>query len=103
MDYFDLSQVFIHENLDEFLLKNKTNIYLTDSQANTNYTECKFGMNDIFIFGSESKGIDKEVLDKFPDENKIYIPMYPNVRSINICNSVSIIAYECLRQNNFKF
>lgn len=85
------------------MLKNKTNFYLTDSQANTNYSECKFEMNDTFIFGCESKGIDQKVLDKFPDEKKIYIPMYPNIRSINICNSVSIIAYECLRQNNFKF
>lgn len=103
LDYFDLSKVFIHDNLNGFLSENTGNIFLTDSQANTKYTQCKFDMNDIFIFGCESKGISTEVLDMFPKEKKIFIPMYPNIRSINICNSVSIIAYECLRQNSFEF
>ena len=52
-------------------------------------------------------GTDGHIASIFPndfDENsKIFIPMFPNVRSINICNSVSIIAYENLRQNNFSF
>ncbi|MFL2653573.1 MAG: TrmH family RNA methyltransferase [Dehalococcoidia bacterium] len=103
LDYFDMSKVFIHEEFDEFLSKNKTNIYLTDTQAKNNYSDCNFNLDDSFVFGSESKGINKIILDNFDDRKQIYIPMYPNIRSINICNSVSIIAYECLRQNKFMF
>ncbi len=103
MDYFDLSKVFIHEKFEDFLKENKTGVFLTDTQAKKKYSECSFNMADTFVFGSESRGINKSILNKFDEEKKIYIPMYPNIRSINICNSVSIIAYECLRQNNYKF
>ncbi|MDG2101913.1 MAG: hypothetical protein GWO78_00400 [Dehalococcoidales bacterium] len=104
LDYFDLCNVYIHKNFQEFLEYNKSSkIYLTDTKATNIYSEINFNISDTFIFGSESKGIDKSILDKFISDSKIYIPMFPNVRSINICNSVSIIAYECLRQNNYKF
>ena len=85
----------------DFLKENKSEVYLTDTKAKNLYSACKFNIEDVFVFGSESKGLDKEILEKFDEKNKVYIPMVPNVRSINICNSVSIIAYECWRQNGF--
>ena len=83
--------------------ENNSKIYLTDTKAKKNYVDCDFNSDDSYVFGSESSGINKSILDDFDENSKIFITMFPNVRSINICNSVSIIAYENLRQNNFSF
>ena len=102
LDYFDICNVHIHENFENFMnMKGKSEIYLTDTKAENKYTDLSYNISDTFVFGSESKGISKSVLQKFKSKNKIYIPMFPNIRSINICNSVSVIAYECWRQSKF--
>ena len=75
----------------------------TITKAKKNYVDCDFNSDDSYVFGSESSGINQSILDDFDEDSKIFIPMFPNVRSINICNSVSILAYENLRQNNFSF
>jgi tRNA (cytidine/uridine-2'-O-)-methyltransferase len=102
LDYYDLCNVYIHENFQEFLISNKASkIYLTDTKAKNIYSSIIFNISDTFVFGSESKGIDKSILNQFDSASKIYIPMFSNIRSLNICNSVSVIAYECWRQNGF--
>ena len=102
LDYFDTCNVHIHENFQSFMnRKGRSKVYLTDTKAEKVYTNFNYQTSDTFVFGSESKGIDKSILDQFDSNNKIYIPMFPNIRSLNICNSVSIVAYECWRQSNF--
>ena len=102
LDYFDTCNVHIHENFQSFMnRKGRSKVYLTDTKAEKIYTNFKYQTSDTFVFGSESKGIDKSILDQFDSNNKIYIPMFPNIRSLKICNSVSIVAYECWRQSNF--
>ena len=80
---------------------NNSNIYLTDTSAEKYYSDCDFTINDTFIFVPESKGLDTKILRSYNHNNIIKIPMAPSVRSLNICNSVSIVAYECWRQSNF--
>ena len=58
-----------------------------------------FSPNDFFVFGSESRGIPDIILTA-NKEKCITIPMSDNIRSINLSNSVSIILYEAIRQNN---
>ena len=100
--YFDTCNEHIHENFQSFMnRKGRSKVYLTDTKAEKIYTNFNYQTSDTFVFGSESKGIDKSILDQFDSNNKIYIPMFPNIRSLNICNSVSIVAYECWRQSNF--
>ena len=52
------------------------------------------------MFGKESAGIPEEILSK-DEEHCIRIPMIENERSLNLSNSVAIVLYEALRQNNF--
>ena len=92
LDYFDLSDVYVHDDFDDFLRENNSKIYLTDTKAKKNYVDCDFNSDDSYVFGSESSGINQSILDDFDEDSKIFIPVFPNVRSINICNSVSIIA-----------
>ena len=62
----------------------------------------KFSIGDTLIFGSETKGLPNDVLNKFSEGNKLFIPMVKNSRSLNLSNAVSIVIYEAWRQQKFK-
>ena len=65
------------------------------------YTEVEYHDDDYIMFGKESAGIPEEILLDYKDTS-IRIPMYSDLRSLNLSNSVAIILYEALRQQNFK-
>ena len=70
--------------------------------GSTNFTHVKFNIGDTLIFGSETKGLPNDVLNKFSEGNKLFIPMVKNSRSLNLSNAVSIVIYEAWRQQKFK-
>lgn len=99
LDYWKHISLTIYENIEEFLEinKNKPMAFLS-SHGNQEYYNIDY-QDDIFlIFGKESKGLSKEITNKFPD--KLYkIPLYSDkIRSINLANAVSIVVYEGIRQ-----
>ena len=104
MDYIKNVQISIHENIFDLLDKGIFDRYfIVTKYGKKIYTEKKYFKNDCFIFGSESKGIPKNILKQFEDSKKISIPMILGSRSLNLANSVSVVIYEALRQNNFQF
>ena len=102
LDYWDKLDVRRYMNYEEFLEKNPdAHIYFATTKAKHVYTEVEYGENDYIMFGKESAGIPEEILVEHPDDC-IRIPMLPEIRSLNLSNSVNIVLYEALRQNNFK-
>lgn len=100
LDYwFDLD-VREYENIEEFWEKNpfSNKHFFATTKTKQNYFDAKFNVGDYIYFGREDAGLPQEVLDKSQDAC-ITIPMTNDARSLNIANSVSIIAYEALRQN----
>ena len=88
-------------NFEEFLEKNPgAKIWMATTKAKKVYTEAEFGSDDYIMFGKESAGIPEEILVDH-EETCIRIPMLDKVRSLNLSNSVSIVLYEALRQNQF--
>jgi tRNA (cytidine/uridine-2'-O-)-methyltransferase len=55
----------------------------------------------VFVFGSETRGLNPELRDSFPSAQRIRLPMRPDNRSLNLSNSVAITVYEAWRQNDF--
>ncbi|HCC07540.1 MAG TPA: tRNA (uridine(34)/cytosine(34)/5-carboxymethylaminomethyluridine(34)-2'-O)-methyltransferase TrmL [Clostridiales bacterium] len=101
LDYWDKLNVAVYENFEEFLVKNTiANIYMATTKALNTYANVKYSMNDYIMFGKESAGIPEEILVNYP-KNSIRIPMLEDIRSLNLANSVGIVLYEALRQNNF--
>ena len=104
MDYWEHLDVRRYMNFEEFLEKNPgAKIYMATTKgprAKKVYTEAQFGPDDYIMFGKESAGIPEEILVDHED-TCIRIPMLDKVRSLNLSNSVSIVLYEALRQNNF--
>lgn len=104
IDYWDKVNLTIHDSMDEFVefLADK-NFYLVETGAATKYSDVDFKDGDFLIFGREKEGIDQAILEKYK-EKIITIPMTKKIdRSLNLANSVNIVLYEALRQNDFKF
>ncbi len=104
MDYVKNVKISVHENIFDLINKGQFKRYfIVTKYGEKTYTENKYLKNDCFIFGSESKGIPKNILKEFENPKKISIPMIYGSRSLNLANSVSIVIYEALRQNKFQF
>ncbi len=101
MDYWQHLEVHRYTNFQEFLEKNpNAKIWMATTKAKHTYSEVEFGENDFIMFGKESAGIPEEILVDYED-TCIRIPMLPEIRSLNLSNSVAIVLYEALRQQGF--
>lgn len=101
MDYWDKLDVHRYMNFDEFIQLHKgAKIWMATTKAKKIYTEADFGPDDYIMFGKESAGIPEEILVDH-EETCIRIPMSDSIRSLNLSNSVAIVLYEALRQQNF--
>ena len=91
-----------HVNFDAFREKYpQARIWMATTKAHKVYTEAKFQEDDFIMFGKESAGIPEEILVDY-EETCIRIPMLSETRSLNLSNSVAVILYEALRQQDFK-
>lgn len=102
LDYWDKLDYIIYDSYNDFLEKNPdAKIYMATTKAKHIYSDVEFEDNSYIMFGKESAGIPEELLVE-NEENTIRIPMYGEIRSLNLGNSVSIVLYEALRQRNFQ-
>ena len=101
LDYWYLVDISVYENLDEFFEKNGDgNIYLATTKAPRAYTEADMSGNVTLMFGKETAGLPEWLREKYRDRC-IRVPMISEARSLNLSNSVAILAYEALRQQGF--
>ena len=102
LDYYLSVKMYVYDNLNDFLSKNNfNNIYLITKFGKKRYDEVNYKRNDYLMFGSEINGLSEEVYEKLNKSTRIFIPMFPENRSINLANAVSICVYEAWKQINF--
>jgi tRNA (cytidine/uridine-2'-O-)-methyltransferase len=103
LDYWPFVKLFEHDSFDSYLRDTKPEkIWFIETNGESNYSQVHYGPNDAIVFGQETKGIEPEILDRYGKEMILSIPIFcSGVRSLNLSNSVSIVLYEALRQNNF--
>lgn len=105
LDYWDKLEIEMHESLQDFLQKyspTENAMYFSTTKGKQCYSDVNYTQSEeIFIlFGKETKGLPEDLLKKYI-KNTIRIPMREHLRSLNLSNSVAIIAYEVFRQFNF--
>lgn len=101
MDYWPQLDVTRYLDYEEFLEKNPgARIYMATTKGQRLYTEVSYEPDCYLMFGKESGGIPEEILKQHPD-TAVRIPMIGETRSLNLANSVAIVLYEALRQNEF--
>lgn len=100
LDYWKSADIRIYRNLEDFMEKNSGQFIFASTKGRIRYTDIKYSDNCYIFFGKETKGIDEKILRE-NYENTVRIPMGTSYRSLNLANSVAIILYEALRQNDF--
>ncbi|MCR4955816.1 MAG: tRNA (cytidine(34)-2'-O)-methyltransferase [Lachnospiraceae bacterium] len=101
LDYWKDLDVTTYVNFDEFLEKNPgAKIYMATTKGQNVYSDAHFEPDCYIMFGKESGGIPERILAHHK-KDCIRIPMIGETRSLNLSNSVAIVLYEALRQNNF--
>ncbi|HPY40770.1 MAG TPA: tRNA (cytidine(34)-2'-O)-methyltransferase [Thiolinea sp.] len=102
MDYRDLAIVQEHESFAAF---NKAmlgkRVFACSTKAQTSYADTQFQEDDVLLFGPETRGLPEILLLSLPEDLKLRIPMLPDSRSLNLSNTVAVVVYEALRQQNF--
>lgn len=102
LDYWHFLNIRYYENLDDFFEQNQNGrFFYLSSKGTASYTEVEFKDGDFLLFGKETRGLPEKLLIEHP-ERSIRIPMISDARCLNLSNSVAIVVYEALRQNNFK-
>ena len=106
LDYWDKLEIEMHDSLKEFLEKyspEKNSMYFSTTKGKTCYSDVDYTKSkEVFIlFGKETKGLPEDLLKKYISQT-IRIPMREHLRSLNLSNSVAIVAYEVLRQFGFE-
>ena len=104
VNYLDKLDYAVYENFEDFVSKNSGVYYYFTRYGKKPHSSFDYsrpeGENLYFIFGKESTGIPKEILQK-DLEHCLRIPMTDGVRALNVSNSVAIVIYEALRQQDF--
>ena len=102
LDYWQYLDVRYYDSFDELYEKYKdvANFYFLSTKGAKRYSDVNFKDGDFLVFGKETHGLPEPLLEKHY-ENTLRIPMWGNLRSLNLSNSVALTLYEALRQNDF--
>ena len=98
LDYHEFATMKVYKNWNDFLEKmmpDPSRMFAFTTRGNSIFSTLEFRPGDMFIFGSETKGLS------FQDGHRVRLPMRPDNRSLNLSNSVAIAVYEAWRQNGF--
>lgn len=87
-------------SLEDYLEEQKRPFYFLSSKGQKRYTEIPFKNNDIYIFGSESRGLPREIHEKYADQFYT-LPQRDAVRCLNLSNVAAIIAYTSWEARGF--
>jgi tRNA (cytidine/uridine-2'-O-)-methyltransferase len=104
LDYHDYAQMKVHPNWTGFvesMQPDPSRMFALTTHGSTPFAHIDFRPGDVFIFGSETKGLEPSLRESFPATQRIRLPMRPDNRSLNLSNAVAVVVYEAWRQNNF--
>ena len=71
------------------------------TKARHSYAAVKYVATDVLLFGPETRGLPQTLLDNWPSDQKVRLPMQASSRSLNLSNTVAIAVYEAWRQQDF--
>ncbi len=106
LDYWDKLEIEEHMSFNEFLKKYKpeeNDMFFVTTKGKNVYSNIEYNnLSKVFLlFGKETKGLPEEILKRYI-KNTIRIPMKEGLRSLNLSNSVAIVAYEVLKQKEYE-
>ncbi len=102
LDYHDLARVRVHDDWQSCAAALAgRRMFAFSTRGRKSYNEVAFRPGDVFVFGSETRGLPEEMRARFDGERLLRIPMIPSNRSMNLSNTVAVVVFEAWRQNGF--
>jgi len=105
MDYAEFADVRMHESWAACRAAlppaSAGRWFALTTRGNRRPASADFLPGDVFVFGSESRGLPAEVLAEFAEERRLRLPMVPGSRSVNLSNAVAVVVYEAWRQLDY--
>jgi tRNA (cytidine/uridine-2'-O-)-methyltransferase len=105
LDYHEYAQMHVHRDWDALLDTEKpdlTRMFAFTTRGSSPFHSHAFNPGDWFVFGAETRGLPDSVLSRFPNEQRVRLPMRPGNRSLNLSNTVAIVVFEAWRQAGFE-
>ena len=103
LDYHEWARVQVHGDMAACLAGiGETRLFALSTRGGRRVHDVAFRPGDTFVFGQETRGLPDGVLDLAGPERVLRIPMRPDVRSINLSNTVAVVVYEAWRQCGFE-
>lgn len=106
LDYHEFVETKIYRDYNDFLLKNNLSasdlrLFALTTKGTQKPNQARFKQNDFILFGPETRGLPKSILDEIQPQNKVRLPMCENNRSMNLSNAVAVTIYEAWRQTGY--
>jgi len=102
LDYREFATVATHASLDECMeMLGHPRTFALSTRGGTRHDVPDFKQNDAFLFGPETRGLPKDVLESLPPTQRLRLPMLEDSRSLNLANAAAVVVYEAWRQLNF--
>jgi len=104
LDYHEYTNIRDHISYRDFITAvQPKRLFALSTKGTCDYTDIQYQAGDTFIFGPETRGLPVSVMADQCCQQVLRIPMQEHNRSLNLSNTVAIVVYEALRQNNFHF
>ena len=104
LDYHEYAEMKVHAGWDAYLASERPDparMFALTTHGSTPFAGLEFQPGDVFVFGSETRGLAPGLRDSFPASQRIRLPMRPGNRSVNLSNTVAVVVYEAWRQNGY--
>ena len=102
LDYHEMANVRVHRDWEacRAALAGKR-LFAVSTRGAVNYAETRYGAGDAFVFGPETSGLPRSLLEAFAPERRLRLPMRAGNRSLNLSNAVAVVVFEAWRQLGF--
>ena len=104
LDYHEYAQMQVHKDWHAFidaLKPDPARVFAFTTHGSSVFSSLSFQPGDVFVFGSETRGLDPALRESFPSSQRIRLPMRPGNRSLNLSNAVAVTVFEAWRQQGF--
>ncbi len=98
LDYHQLTHVHRHADIDRARAAVPGRVLAFSTRGTTRYDRIAYREDDVLLFGPETRGLPDDVLDSIPGGQRLYLPMAPGSRSLNLANAAAVAFFEAWRQ-----
>jgi len=102
LDYREHAALRVHDDWNACVAAlGPRRLFAVTTRGTTRYDAVRYAENDVLVFGPETRGLPESVLNSFPADQQLRLPMRQHSRSLNLANAVAIVVYEAWRQSGF--